>query len=59
MLEMGKLLLARGAFQEARVRLEKAVQLMPDALTAHYQLGLLYRRLGLNEKAQEQLRLSR
>jgi Flp pilus assembly protein TadD len=59
MLELGKLLLARGALPDARVRLEKAVQLMPDAAAAHYQLGLVYRRMGLNEKAQEQLKLAR
>jgi hypothetical protein len=32
---------------------------MPGAPAAHYQLGILYGRLGQKEKAEEQLRLSR
>ena len=32
---------------------------MPNAPAAHYQLGILYGRMGENEKAEEQLRLSR
>jgi tetratricopeptide (TPR) repeat protein len=59
LLEMGKLLVARGDLEQARIRLEKAAEYMPDAPAVHYQLGLLYRRLGQPEKAQEHLRLSR
>ncbi len=59
LLEMGKLLLVRGNLQEARVRLEKALAAMPNAPGVHYQLGLLYGRLGDKEKAQQHLRLSR
>ena len=59
MLELGKLLLVRGNLREAQVRLEKAYQALPDAPGVHYQLGLLYSRLGDKEKAQEHLRLSR
>ena len=58
-LELGKLLLARGELTGARLRLERAVAMMPDASTAHYQLGLLYRRLGLPAKADEHLERSR
>lgn len=59
MLELGKLLLARGQLEEARVQLERALRHMPDAPTVHYQLGLVYRRLGQTEKAQQHLRLSK
>jgi tetratricopeptide (TPR) repeat protein len=59
MLEMGKLLIARGELEQARIRLEKAAEYMPDAPAVHYQLGILYRRLGQLEKAQEHLRLSK
>jgi tetratricopeptide (TPR) repeat protein len=58
-LELGKLLLAQGMLEEARVRLERALQSMPDATTVHYQLGLLYRKLGQPEKSAEHLRKSR
>lgn len=59
MLELGKLFLARGEWEQARIRLEKAAQSMPDAPAVHYQLGLLYRRLGQTEKSEQHLRLSR
>lgn len=58
-LELGKLLFARGDLAGARLRLERAVAIMPDASTAHYQLGLVYRRLGLAAKAEEHLERSR
>jgi hypothetical protein len=44
---------------DARLRLEKAAVLLPDAPPVHYQLGLLYQRLGMTEKAAEQLRQSK
>jgi tetratricopeptide (TPR) repeat protein len=59
LLELGKLLLSRGDLQEARARLEKASQYMPSSFGVHYQLGLVYRRLGEIEKADQHLRLSR
>ena len=59
MLEIGKLLVARGELEQARIRFEKAVEYMPDAAAVHYQLGLVYRRLGQVEKAQRHLKLSR
>jgi tetratricopeptide (TPR) repeat protein len=59
MLELGKLFLMQGELEQARVRLEKAVQFMPEAPAVHYQLGLLYRRLGETGKAEHHLRLAR
>ncbi len=59
LLELGKLLLTRGELNEARARLEKAHESMPANPAVHYQLGLLYRRLGETEKAEHHLRLHR
>ena len=59
LLELGKLLLTQGRLDEAKPRLEKASVVMPDASTVQYQLGLLYRRLGQPEKAQEHFRKSK
>lgn len=59
LLELGKLLLTQGRLDEAKSRLEKASVVMPDASTVQYQLGLLYRRLGQPEKAQEHFRKSK
>jgi tetratricopeptide (TPR) repeat protein len=58
-LELGKLLLAGGDLNGALTRLERAAQYMPGAPAAHYQLGILYGRLGRKEKSEEQLRLWR
>ena len=59
MLELGKLSLTRGQFEEARTRLVKAVTLLPDFGSAHYQLGLTYGRLGNKEKSEHHLNRSR
>ena len=59
MLELGKMFLARGELEQARTRLEKAVEFMPDSPSVHYQLGLLYRRLGQPEKSQQHFQLSK
>ena len=59
MLELGKLSLTRGQFEEARMRLVKAVTLLPDFSSAHYQLGLAYGRLGQKGKSEYHLNLSR
>jgi Flp pilus assembly protein TadD len=59
LLELGKLLLVRGNLKEAQTRLERALAAMPDKAGVHYQLGLLYGRLGETEKAQQHLRRSR
>ena len=58
MLELGKMFLARGELEQARTRLEQAVHYMPDSPSVHYQLGLLYRRLGQPEKSQQHFQLS-
>jgi tetratricopeptide (TPR) repeat protein len=59
LLELGKLLLTRGELEQSRTRLEKAGEYMPASFAVHYQLGLLYRRLGDVQKAEHHLRLSR
>ena len=59
MLELGKMFLARGELEQARTRLEQAVHYMPDSPSVHYQLGLLYRRLGQPEKSQQHFQLSK
>lgn len=45
-LELGKLLLARGEAREALTRLQKAELYMPRTAAVHYQLGIAYTRLG-------------
>ena len=59
LLELGKLLLGKGELQEARTRLESALLYMADAPSVHYQLGLLYNRLGDKEKSQKHLKLAK
>jgi len=59
MLELGKLSLTRGDLPQAQTRLEKAAHYMPETSAVHYQLGLLYRRLGQTEKAEHHFRISR
>lgn len=59
LMELGKLLAGRGELAEARLRLESAVAALPDSPTGHYQLGLVYKRLGLAEKAEAELAKSR
>jgi len=57
--ELGKMFLVKGDLEQARTRLEKAVKYMPDSPSVHYQLGLLYRRLGQPEKSQQHFQLSK
>jgi Flp pilus assembly protein TadD len=59
LLELGKLFLTRGQLKEARDRLERAHEYMSANPAVHYQLGLLYGRLGETQKAEHHLRLSR
>lgn len=59
LLELGKLLAGRGELAEARLRLEGAVAALPESPSGHYQLGLVYRRLGLAAKAEAELAKSR
>lgn len=42
-----------GSYAEARLELERAVQLDPDDLRANYQLGLVYAKLGEKEAAKK------
>jgi Flp pilus assembly protein TadD len=48
---LGKLLLARGDVERARVELEKAVELDGSSMTAAYLLGQVYRKAGRTEDA--------
>jgi len=59
MLELGKMFLVKVVLEQVRTRLEKAVKYMPDSPSVHYQLGLLYRRLGQPEKSQQHFQLSK
>jgi Flp pilus assembly protein TadD len=57
LLEIGKLLTTRGDLPGALVRLSKAAEVMPSAPPVHYQLAIVYRRLGQNEAAEKHLQL--
>ena len=59
LLEMGRVLMTKGDLAGAVVRLKRAAELMPFAPAVHYQLGILYRRMGQNEEAERHLNLSR
>lgn len=59
LLELGKLSLANGDLKGSLANLMKAAELMPTSISVHYQLGLLYQRLGEIEKAREHIQLSR
>lgn len=54
-LELGTLALQTGNLNRARQALEQAVSLRPELPESHYQLGLTYSRLGLRDKAQEEM----
>ena len=59
LLEIAKMLITRGDFAGALTRLKKAAELMPFAPPVHYQLGIVYRRLGQNEDAERHFNLVR
>lgn len=59
LLELGKLLLSNGDLEGALPRLEKSAEYMPASSAVHYQLGLLYGRLGRKQKAEEHMGLWR
>jgi Flp pilus assembly protein TadD len=59
LLEMGKMLIAKGDIAGAAGRLKRAAELMPSAPQVHYQLGILYRRMGQNVDAERHLDLFR
>ena len=48
---LGKMLLARGDLERARVELEKAVELDRTSMTAAYLLAQVYRKVGRTEEA--------
>jgi len=47
--------LKTGDLQKARVALEAAARLAPDISVGHYQLGVVYARLGLQDRAHEEM----
>jgi tetratricopeptide (TPR) repeat protein len=53
-LQLGNLYFARGAFQEAVAAYQKAVVANPAGSEAHYRLGLTYKRIGEEAKAQHE-----
>jgi tetratricopeptide (TPR) repeat protein len=53
-LQLGNLYFARGSFQEALTAYEKAVVANPAGGEAHYRLGLTYKRIGEEAKAQRE-----
>ena len=57
--KLGGILLREHQYDEARQDLERAVALDPGSVEAHYQLGLLLRRLGKTAEAENQLAESR
>jgi Flp pilus assembly protein TadD len=52
LLEMAKMLMPRGDLNGALIRLKKAAELMPATPAVHYQLAIVYRRLGKNDEAE-------
>jgi len=53
--ELGTLALQTGNLDRARQAFEQAVVLSPEVPENHYQLGLVYSRLGLQDKARVQM----
>jgi tetratricopeptide (TPR) repeat protein len=54
-LQLGNLYFARGALPEALATYQKAVAANPVGSQAHYRLGLTYKRMGENAKAQSEI----
>ena len=57
--KLGGILLRAHQYEEAQKDLERAVSLDPDSVEAHYQLGLLLRRLGKSAESDSQFAESR
>jgi tetratricopeptide (TPR) repeat protein len=55
--ELGKSYYRENRLQEARVQFEALQQIEPDDVAAHYNLSLIYGRLGMDDKASEQATL--
>ena len=54
---MARMLVTKGDLAGALARLKRAAELMPSAPPVHYQLGILYRRMGQNDAAEQHLNL--
>jgi tetratricopeptide (TPR) repeat protein len=52
--ELGKSYYRQGKLQDAIVQFEALQSIEPDDVSAHYNLALLYGRVGMKEKASEQ-----
>jgi len=59
LVKLGSILLRQHNYDEAQQHLERAISLDPGSVQAHYQLGLLYRRLGKTAESEIQLAESR
>ncbi len=57
--KLATILIRRHQYEEARQDLERAIALDPKSVEAHYQLGLLLRRLGETAESDNQLAESR
>jgi tetratricopeptide (TPR) repeat protein len=57
--KLGTILVREHQYEEAQQNLEQAVSLDPDSVEAHYQLGLLLRRLGKSSESESQFAESR
>jgi tetratricopeptide (TPR) repeat protein len=57
--KLGGILLRAHQYDDARQNLERAVSLDPDSVEAHYQLGLLLRRLGKSAESESEFAESR
>jgi tetratricopeptide (TPR) repeat protein len=55
--ELGKSYYRQNKLEEARVQFEALQAIDPDDVAAHYNLALLYGRMGMDEKASEQAAL--
>ena len=51
---LGRVYLKKKQYPEAQQALEKAVLLDPDSVKAHYQLGILFGRMGRNDDANKE-----
>lgn len=57
--QLGSILVKQHSYEEAEKNLERAVSLDPGSVQAHYQLGVLFRRLGRNTDSEREFAKSR
>jgi tetratricopeptide (TPR) repeat protein len=57
--KLGGILVRAHQYEDAQQNLERAVSLDPDSVEAHYQLGLLLRRLGKSDESESEFAESR